>query len=531
MTHGQSLFSRTNRRFENARQQKLIRKKIDFPLAEQVIRTSSRLFQMLDHDEPVQAEVSRRLWVLRSSILFTILPFDHPGLELTNRMIELEKISESLPEASQWVESLKRDVADLVSLARNPKRERLLQSLAEYAQRGDEPIGILSALSAGRAPGWPAAALSALSASKSQIVLIESRRQLISNVFESVVLPCACRNAPLQLLFDLLFSGRASTLEVLLYPGERFEMPRRLTLPNDKFFEGRLSKTQIEREVVVVPSEPAMHAVDDWINEAFWQGLHGASRTSLLDQVPANYILFCDGTGAFLPAGGRILTLPENGSVNSESDLCTVSIDDLCEGDLIVLRSGESGLLLDEASDRIMGQAGNDNLFEMATDWKEALDALLVTHSNKEVAQELQNRGAPTRATNIHLWIGPEVLGPGRECVFRELINLLAEKGKIQKTGAELASYVESCWYSLQELRGVRQKAGNMIRHDLFTALFSRYGGGSLPLTDRDSVHIEGDAGTELLILRVSSVDRTIAHISLSRLGQLDDLKGNKWLG
>jgi hypothetical protein len=177
-----------------------------------------------------------------------------------------------------------------------------------------------------------------------------------------------------------------------------------------------------------------------------------------------------------------------------------------------------------------MGQAGNDSLFEMATDWKEALDALLVTHSNKEVAQELQDRGAPTRATNIHHWIGPEVLGPGSERVFRELINLLAEKGKIRKSGAELASYVESRWRSLQELRGVRQKAGNMIRHNLFTALFSRYGGGSRPLTDRDSVHIEGNTGTELLILRVSSLDRNIAHVSPSRLGQMDDLKGNKWL-
>ena len=530
MTHGQSLFARTNRRFENARQQKLIRNEIEFPLADQVIRTSSRLFQMFDRDEPIQAEVSRRLWILKSSILFTFLPFDHPALQLQNQMIELVKMSEGLPEASRWIESLKHDVADLVRLARNPKREWLLQFIAEYSKRGDEPIGILSALSAGRPPGWPAEALSSLSASKSPIVLIGSRRQLISNVFESVVLPCACRNVPLQLLFDLLFSGRASALEVLLYAGERFQIPRRLTLPNDQFFEGRLSRTQVEREVVVVPGEPALHAVDDWIDEAFWQGLHGATRTSLLDQVPANYVLFCDGTGTFLPAGCRILTLPENGAINSEGDLRTVSIDDLCEGDLIVLRSGESGLLLDEASDRIMGQAGNDSLFEMATDWKEALDALLVTHSNKEVAQELQDRGAPTRATNIHHWIGPEVLGPGSERVFRELINLLAEKGKIRKSGAELASYVESRWRSLQELRGVRQKAGNMIRHNLFTALFSRYGGGSRPLTSRDSVHIEGNTGTELLILRVSSLDRNIAHVSPSRLGQMDDLKGNKWL-
>ena len=44
-------------------------------------------------------------------------------------------------------------------------------------------------------------------------------------------------------------------------------------------------------------------------------------------------------------------------------------------------------------------------------------------------------------------------------------------------------------------------------------------------------INIEGDAGAELLILRVSSVDRNPAYVPPSRLGQVDDLKGNKWLG
>jgi hypothetical protein len=107
---------------------------------------------------------------------------------------------------------------------------------------------------------------------------------------------------------------------------------------------------------------------------------------------------------------------------------------------------------------------------------------------------------------------------------------LLAERGKIKRADTELTSYVESRWHSLQELRGVRQKAGNMIRHDLFKALFSRYGEGHRPQKDRESIHIEGDTSTELLILRVSSVDQNLAHVSPSRLGQMDDLKGNKWL-
>ena len=332
---------------------------------------------------------------------------------------------------------------------------------------------------------------------------------------------------------DLLFSGIAARIEVLLYPGEKFQVPKRLMLPDNGIFVGHLQKSEIDREVVVVPGDQGFSAVDTWVNEAFWQGLHGAARNGSHDLSPARYMLFCDGTGAFLPENGRVMTLPADGKVTDESDLCIVRVEDVCEGDTVVLRSGDSGFLLDEASERIMGREGNESLFEMATDWKDALDALLVTLTNEEAAHALRERGVSTSATSIHQWVGPEVLGPGNERVFRELLNLLADKGKIQKSGAELSSYADSRWESLQALRGLHQKAGNLIRQDLFRALFSRFGNESehRSLSDRESIHIEGDTGAELLVLRVASVDGNTAYVQPSRLGKLDDLKGNKWLG
>jgi hypothetical protein len=527
----QSVFSRTSRIFENARLSSLTRHEIEFPSAAQVMQTSSRLFQMLDRTDPAQAEISRRLWVLRSSILFTILPFDDSALRLQQQMNELEQFSGCLPDAAQLVESLRTHVTDIVSVGRNPKREWLLHMLLESIGKDDRQIGILGALSAGSPPGWPPERSGYLSELSDRIMLIGSRRNLRSSVFETVILPCACNNVPSSLLSDLLFSGVAARFEVLLYPGERFHIPKRLILPSDDIFVGRMQKSEIEREVVVVPGDPALSAVDTWINEAFWQGLHGAARSSSPDLFPAKYMLFCDGTGAFLPESGHVLMLPVDGKVTDESDLCLVRVQDVCEGDLVVLRSGDSGYLLDEASERIMGRAGNEDLFEKATDWKESLEALLVTHSNEEVAQALRERGAPTSAASIQQWIGPDVLGPGNERVFRELISLLADKGKIRKEGVELISYADSRWKSLQDLRGVRHKAGNLIRQDLFKALFSRFGNGNVKLADRESVHIQGHMGAELLVLRVSSVDRNTAHVHASRLGQMDDLKGNKWLG
>jgi hypothetical protein len=486
---------------------------------------------MLDRSDPVQAEVSLRLWVLRSSILFTVLPFDDPALRLQLLMNELEQSSRGLPDATRSIETLKMHVTNIVGVGQNPKRELLLRILDESIAKDEGKFGIFCTLSAGRSPGWPSERNAQLTSLSDHLMLIGSRKHMSANVFGTVILPCACVNTPFSLLSDLFFSGCAASLEMLLYKGERFQLPKRLELPIDSMFAGRLQKTEIEQEVGVISSETSLSAVDTWVNESFWQGLHGADRNSSHNFVPASYMLFCDGTGTFFPANGRILSLPSDGDVTDEADLCLVRVESVSEGDLIVLRSGDSGFLLDEATDRIMSSEENESMFEIATDWKDALEALLVTHSNKEISQLLRERGAPTSAASIHQWCGPDVLGPRDELVFRNLIILLADKGKIKKAGLELNSYIDSRWNSLQGLRSVRHKAGNLIRQELFKALFSRLKNGNSKLLGGEIIHIEGDAGAELLILRVSSVDRNPAYVPPSRLGQVDDLKGNKWLG
>lgn len=530
MNTAENSFTRTNRIYENIRRPCLTRHEIEFAPASRLIRASARLFQILDRDEPIQAEISRQLWILRSTILFTMLPFDHPALNLQQQLVELKCASGGLPNATPLLESIRQEVSDLVRIACNPKQEWLLKALSEVSMGGT--LGILSALSAGRAPGWPPNSTDLIPGSSGRVVSIKSRKDLESNVFEKIILPCGCRNAPTSLLSCLLHSGWADRFVVLLYPGEIFHVPGRLTLPVDRIFEGRLARIDLEQERIVIAAEDSHPGVDAWINEAFWQGLHGAARanTNLPDHIPANYVLFSDGTGAFFHERGSVISVPENGAISSEYDLSSIPVEAVQEGDLVVLRSGASGLLLDEASDRILGDTGNENLFEMATDWKDALGALLVTHSCEEVAQALSARGAPTRAVSIHQWAGPDVLGPGSEHVFRELIALLSEKGKIPIGGAELQSYSDSRWKSLQGLRGVRHKAGNLIRNELFNALFHRFGTGACRVKDRERIQIEGDAETQLLVLRVSSVDRNVAFVPPCRIGQMDDLKENRWL-
>ena len=109
-----NIFSITNQAFENIRHSSLEKHEIQFSPATQLIQTTSQLFRILDHSDSVQAEFSLRLWVLRSSILFTIFPFDNPVLGLQDKVNELEKLSERLPDTIQFMEPLKKCITNRI---------------------------------------------------------------------------------------------------------------------------------------------------------------------------------------------------------------------------------------------------------------------------------------------------------------------------------------------------------------------------------------------------------------------------------
>ena len=321
---------------------------------------------------------------------------------------------------------------EAIDIRTNPKRDKLQEILDRSANTDDGSVGVLSVLAAGRTPGWPPERADVLACLSDRAIAIRSEKEMSSSLFAKVVLPCACRNAPSALLSAVLYAGVTSSIDALVYDGEKFSVPQRLQFPTDAVFASKLQHTKVDHEVADAPGETVLSAVDTWMNEAFWQGVHGGARTESAEYVRANYLLFSDGTGTFLPANGRVLTLPASGLLSAESDLCRVRVEDVGEGDVIVLRSGESGFLLDKTSNRLMTSEGIENSLETATDWKESLEALLVTHSCEEVAAALKERGVACSAASVHQWVGPEVLGPGDEQVFRKLLYLLLEKGKLR---------------------------------------------------------------------------------------------------
>lgn len=525
-----SAFTETSRIFENTKLVRCITHDLESAVMERFTQSCAALFHGLDRSDPSQADLSRRLWVLRSTTLFTLLPFNAQALALQEQLRGIQRAFFGLPELVSALDSLQLALGEIVVSA-NPKRDWFLRFIGEEQTATEELTGLFCALSPGRPPGWPPEAIEHIRSCSQRIAIIDSRKALESQRWQRIVLPCACRNTATRLLSDLFHSGCTSHIDVLLYPSEHLHVPQRLRLPQDGIFDSRVQTPAIEQQKRDVLDDSPMTVMDAWVEEAFWQGVHGGSRTQQVDHVLAHYVLFSDGTGTFISSNGSIAALPVDGLLSDANDLRLVKVQDLEEGDLVVMRSGGSAFLLDETTDRIMSNSGTADLLERATDWKAALEALMITESSEEIAHDLRDRQVNATSLNVQKWAGPDVLGPGDQRVFFELIGLLAKKNKLSLAGESAIAYAEIRWAYLQELRGVRMRAGSMIRQNLFAELAGHLGHVSQPLADRTSIHIEGNLGVELLVLRLACVDSTPCYVNPSRINRIDDLGGNRWLG
>ena len=527
-----SLLCRTSGVYENIKNSHINLVKLENSNIQLFQKSISYLFSLLDRSDFIQNEISLCLWILRSTVLFTLLPFDDERLALLSQVETLKIATDGFPEMSSSIETIKATLLKLIETGINPKREWLLRSLDDNENSENQLIGILSALSLGKSPGWSSEFINELKLLKEELYFIGSLRDLKHTLYKRIVLPCGCMNTPYRLLSELIHSGRTSQFDVLLYSGESFNVPKRLAIPVSNELLARFEKTSLEKVVTEINEGPSINIIDEWVNNTFWQEIHGADRNAAVNLIPALYVLFKNGTGTFLSKDGRVQILYENTNFSfSENDLKLIPVEDILEGNLVILRVGQSGFLLDNTSESILQKSGTNNLYEEATQWKNCLDALLLTHSWNDIVLELGARGVNVPASTVQRWAGQEGLGPGNEKDFNGLIRLLVDKGKIDLENECIEQYITAKWDNLQKLRGVRHKAGHLIRQELFKALSKKLGEIAGPINDTATVHIEADGTAKLIILRVFYVDQNPSYVSPMRIGRVDDLRSNKWLG
>lgn len=526
-----SLLEIVDTQYQQAAHGKMRRVSFEFPPATGVSSACGSIFSIIDRDDEEQRRIARHAWIIKSTILQTMLPFDDPRLGLASMAEAVRLAAAAVPAIASSVDSLLGLMGELVATSRNPKREWFLAQL-NSADKPGFPIAILAGLQGTGTPGWPAGVSSHEDFRGNTITLVRTRKDLKDRVFGIVVIPGTVKFTTRPLLHDILYGGRASDLVVLAYSTERTYVPQPIALPIDSTFSGTRFRNP---STVLQENDVPDNQIDRWANESIWEEL----RSQHLDvapiserdvSVPARFVLFADGSGAFLPDDKRVVELSElldgGGSLETtEERLPRKNVRDLEEHDLIMLRLTGSGNYLDDVADSEMDQAGLGNLRREATEWKHWLYRIIKEHGEGLVAKTGKDFGLHLRsATYLWEWAGDGVMAPHDFATFKTLITTIA---KLDPTAvsAGVDQYADEKWRQMEQVKTFHARAGAAIRTALIQRVKDLVGERRL-IETVESIELPGVEAGRMGLLRVSAVDSKSVRTPQSRLFHIFPLKG-----
>ena len=337
--------------------------------------------------------------------------------------------------------------------------------------------------------------------------------------------------APAGLLFDLLYGGRTSDIVVVTYRAERASLPTPRRLPHDTHFPAPSGQS---RQLPEASQPDEEIQLDRWAHESFWSSIHAqhtdVAPTSDKDvTVDARFVLFADGSGAFLPADGRVVevsALFETGANFdiTEDKLPRTSVRDLEEGDLVMLRLTGSGDYLDDVADSLIEKAGEAGLRGRALQWKDRLHEVIKRHGEGVVAMKVRGLGVRLRSPQyLWAWAGDAVMAPQDRQTFHSLIATIWQLGS-RESGDEAAAYADARWDDMERLKAYHHKAGVAIRAALLTRVRGLVAE-RRRIDSVESIELPGVAAGRIGLLRVSAVDNKSRRVPMSRLFHLGKVK------
>lgn len=526
-----SQFRITKLRFDNLSKFTVITHKVrdlDISKISQSIKAILKNIDRLDDDAKNLAGL---LWVFKAILNATLISFDDPVLGLKERYQEILASIAKLNIDPALVETFKKSSDSLWGKHKNHKFERLLTLTNESIVRG-EPVGLFGKILYGNDPACINSTISSLSNYGMKFANIQNKRQLSHISFQQVFIVAPPNRASADLMKSVFYTGLTPEVDLILYEHENFYAPTRVEMPISPVFSQNVQKFKASMiNGVVNDLDKDDFELNSWVEESYWSDIHGGSRTKTALSVPAHYILFDGGEGAFMPAEGKILHIDKkhSGKANQLFDynLSYVDILELTEGDYVLLRKNSSGFLLNESVEGI--DDGDDDVLDEITDWKNALSALTITKDYSEIAQLMRARGVVISPGKIRQWEGIEVIAPNSETEFHCLIAVLANEGKLSSNIGDVNKYALDRWASIHDYRVSRQKAGNRARQTILDTLLEK-----IKDLDIDSIDgaksLDSQLGQNLIIRRVASIDQSTSYVQQSSLYKIDDLRGNKWL-
>lgn len=499
---------------------------IDFPPMVEVSKACSAIFSGVDRDDSVQRRAARDAWLVKSSLMLTVLPFNDVRLGLDALMNNLAHVSQSVPGIRAAVDDLTGLVRSLASENVNPKRERALATLERPLEEG-APVAMLANICGSPTPGWPITMDAESDLGSSAVELVRLRRQSRNALFARLIIPGNPWFAPPGLLFDLLYGGRTSDIVVLTYRAERASLPVPRRLPKDTHFPARGQLPEAND-----PDEKIQ--LDRWAHESFWSSIHPQSidvaPTSDTDvTVDARFVLFADGSGAFLPADGRVVEVSDLFETGANFDITEdklprTSVRDLEEGDLVMLRLTGSGDYLDDLADSLIEKAGEAGLRGRALQWKDRLHEVIKRYGEGVVAMKVRGMGVRLRSPQyLWAWAGDAVMAPEDRQTFHRLIETIWQLDSCE-SGDGATAYADARWDDMERLKAYHHKAGVAIRAALLTRV-RRLVAERRRIDSAESIELPGVAAGRMGLLRVSAVDIKSRRVPMSRLFHLGKVK------
>ena len=528
-----SQYSQASSRFKNIAEFTVITHKLEDTVIAAVTRTVMSIFKNLDKSDEDAKSLIGLLWVFKTILNSTLIPLDDPLLRLKDRYQEISSLLKRQNLDPSMLSALEASTDLLWSKHKNNKFDRLL-SISESFFSKSESMGLVGKILYGNDLACINFTISNLSNYGFKFINIETKQQIKSSIFQKIFIVSPPMRASMDLMKTIFYSGVTPEVDLVLYEHENFYAPSRIELPISPNFQKRIQKFKASKIVASAStSESVDSKLNSWAEEIFWTDIHGGSRTKTEQSVPANYILFEGGEGAFMPVSGKVLHIGK--STDSvvhgrfSYDLSHVDILDLAEGDYVLLRKNSSGFLFNEEVDGIEDEEEDDGVLDKITDWKNALSALLLTRDYAEIAHLMRSKGVAVVPGKIKKWEGVDVIAPNSEAEFKALIEVLWDEGKLSLSVDDIKAYTTEKWVDIHDYRVSRQRAGYRARQKMLEGLLEKIEGLDIDSFD-GAKSLDSQLGQNILIRRVASIDQSISYVYQSSLYMIDDLRGNKWL-
>ena len=528
-----SQYSRASSRFKNIAEFTVISHEVEDAVIGAVTRAVMAVFKNIDKSDEDAKSLVGMLWVFKTILNSTLIPLDDPVLRLKIRYQEILSLLKSQNIDPSLVRALEASTELLWSKHKNNKFDRLL-SISESFLSKSESMGLVGKILYGNDPACINLTISSLSNYGLKFINIETKQQIKNSIFHKVFIVSPPMRASMDLMKTIFYSGVTPEVNLIMYEHENFYAPSRIELPISSNFQQRIQKFKASKIVVSVSKpECGDSELNSWVEESFWIDIHGGSRTKTAQSVPAHYILFDGGEGAFMPISGKVLHIVKStdsvGHGEFSYSLSHEDILDLVEGDYVLLRKNSSGFLFNEEVDGIEDEDEDDGVLDKITDWKNALSALLLTRDYAEIAHLMRSKGVIVVPGKIKQWEGVDVIAPNSEAEFTALIEVLWDEGKLSLSVGDIKAYALEKWSDIHDYRVSRQRAGYKARQIVLEGLLEKIEGLDIDSSDGAKC-LDSQLGQNILIRRVASIDQTISYVYQSSLYKIDDLRGNKWL-